>query len=225
LLVVLIALIDKKNNPQLLHPPMFDIALFPLDAIVRTTAIVGSISLLSPSSASANQLNPLYVNSPLTHMIIGALASAGGGMTAGTLGTWKSQWGFNTPPVLRAGVGIWGSLDVWGGSLVGMIYLLAPLLFFVTQPDHTAIVYGVATNHPAFQNLIPMLIRVPLLSQIIQLAHLFSDPSVQGLIPLEPAEARALGSFVLTLLFGLRVYNVHWSGAAPTKGKGKAKVL
>jgi len=120
-----------KDNPQLLHPPTFDIALFPLDAIVRTTAIVGSISLLSPSSASANQLNPLYVNSPLTHMIIGALASAGGGMTAGTLGTWKNQWGFSTPPVLRAGVGIWGSLDVWGGSLVGMIYLLAPLLFLL----------------------------------------------------------------------------------------------
>ena len=64
-------------------------------------------------------------------MIIGALASAGGGMTAGTLGTWKNQWGFSTPPVLRAGVGIWGSLDVWGGSLVGMIYLLAPLLFLL----------------------------------------------------------------------------------------------
>ena len=95
---------------------------------------------------------------------------------------------------------------------------------FVIQPDHTAIIYGVATNHPAFRNFIPMLTRIPLLSQIIQLAYLFSDPSVQGLIPLEPAEARALGGFVLTLLFGLRVYNVHWSGAAPTKVKEKAKI-
>lgn len=91
---------------------------------------------------------------------------------------------------------------------------------FIVQSDHTAIVYGVATDHPAFQNLIPMLLRIPLLSQIIQLAYLFLDPSVQGLTPLEPAEACALGSFILTLLFGLRVYNVHWNGAAPTKGKG-----
>ena len=71
-------------------------------------------------------------------MIVGALASAGGGMTAGTLGTWKSQWGFSTPPVLRAGVGLWGSLDLWGGSLVGMIYLPASLMFLLfnltTQP-------------------------------------------------------------------------------------------
>lgn len=131
-----------KNNLQLLHPPTFDTALFPLDAIVRTTAIVGGVSLLSPSSASANQLNPLYVNSPLTHMIIGALASAGGGTIAGTLGTWKSQWGFSTPPVLRAGVGLWGSLDVWGGSLVGMIYLLAPLLFLLFNPT-TQLLYMV----------------------------------------------------------------------------------
>jgi len=64
-----------------------------------------------------------------------------------------------------------------------------------------------------------MLLRIPLLSQIIQLVYLFADPNVQGLIPLEPAEACALGGFILTLLFGLRVYNVHWSGAA-TKVKG-----
>lgn len=187
-------------SPSFLHLSTLDTVFFPLDALVRTTAIIGSVSLLSPSSASAKQISPLYVNSPLTHMIIGALASAGGGLSAGTLGTWTNQWNFSTPPVLRAGVGLWGSLDVWGGSLVAMVY-------------------GVATNHPAFRNFIPMLLRTPILSQMIQLAYFFSDPSVDGLVPLKPAEARALGGFVLTLLFGLRVYTVHWVGAIPAKGK------
>jgi len=54
---------------------------------------------------------------------------------------------------------------------------------------------------------------------MIQLAYFFSDPSVDGLVPLKPAEARALGGFVLTLLFGLRVYTVHWVGDIPAKGK------
>jgi hypothetical protein len=52
-------------------------------------------------------------------MIIGALASSGGGLAAGTLGAWTNQWAVSTPPVLRTGVGMWGSLDVWGGSVVG----------------------------------------------------------------------------------------------------------
>lgn len=64
-----------------------------------------------------------------------------------------------------------------------------------------------------------MLLRTPILSQMIQLAYFFSDPSVDGLVPLKPAEARALGGFVLTLLFGLRVYTVHWVGSIPDKGK------
>ncbi|KAF5354313.1 hypothetical protein D9756_007202 [Leucocoprinus leucothites] len=191
--------------PSLLHPPTFDTALFPLDALVRTTAIVGSVSLLSPSSASAKQINPLYVNSPLTHMIIGALASSGGGFLAGTLGAWTSQWSFSTPPLFRAGVGMWGSLDVWGGSFV-------------------AVVYGVATDHPAFKTFLPTLLRTPIFSQLIQLVYPFLDSSFDGLAPLKPTEARALGGLVLTLLFGLRVYNVHWSGAvAAPKGKAEGK--
>lgn len=55
-------------------------------------------------------------------MIIGALASSGGGLAAGTLGAWTSQWGMSTPPVFRPGVGLWGSVDVWGGSLVGTFF-------------------------------------------------------------------------------------------------------
>ncbi|KAJ3571724.1 hypothetical protein NP233_g3566 [Leucocoprinus birnbaumii] len=191
--------------PSLLHPPTFDTALFPLDALVRTTAIIGSVSLLSPSSAAAKQINPLYVNSPLTHMIVGALASAGGGLAASTLGAWSSQWSFSTPPVLRLGVGMWGSLDVWGGALV-------------------AAVYGISTNHPAFRTFIPTLLKMPIFSQLIQLIYPFFDTSLEGLAPLKPAEARALGGLVLTVLFALRVYNVHWSGAAsPSKGKADTK--
>jgi hypothetical protein len=49
------------------------------------------------------------------------------------------------------------------------------------------------------------------------------DSNFDGLAPLKSADARALGGFVLTLLFGLRVYNAHWAGAATAPQKKRAE--
>ena len=54
-------------------------------------------------------------------MLLGAIASAGGGLSAGTLKTWTPEWSLGTPPVLKEGAGIWGTVDVWGGALVGKL--------------------------------------------------------------------------------------------------------
>jgi hypothetical protein len=79
-------------------------------------------------------------------MIIGGLASAGGGLSAGTLGTWTAQWGMSTPPVFRAGVGLWGSLDVWGGSLVGtsihsLLLSLSGVLIYCLHDHHHQLLF------------------------------------------------------------------------------------
>jgi len=53
------------------------------------------------------------------HLIVGAVVSSGGGLSTGTLDAWTPNWTPSTPPILRAGAGWAGTLDVWGGALVG----------------------------------------------------------------------------------------------------------
>lgn len=109
--------------PDLLNPRLLDTFLFPLDAIVRTNAITGTIGLLTNPG-----VNPVYASSPLAHMLLGATASAGGGLSAATLKTWTPEWSFGTPPILRQGADIWGTLDVWAGALVGESFLFLLLV-------------------------------------------------------------------------------------------------
>lgn len=93
---------------------MLDTILWPLDALLRTNAVVSTLGLLS-----SHKVHPEYQNSPLTHLIIGGIVSSGGGLTVATLSAWTPNWTLSTPPVLRAGAGWVGTLDVWGGALVG----------------------------------------------------------------------------------------------------------
>ncbi|KAJ7783044.1 hypothetical protein B0H16DRAFT_1709874 [Mycena metata] len=75
---------------------------------------------------------PLLVTSPLFHFILGATASAGGGLLGGTFSLWTPNWQFSTPPPLRTGVwGFWSTLDIWAGGVV-------------------AVTYGILAGHPAF---------------------------------------------------------------------------
>ena len=85
-----------------------------MDALLRTNAVTSTLSLLYIPS-----VHPEYVFSPLTHMLVGVIVSSGGGFLVSTLGAWNADWTLSTPPVLRAGVGWLGSLDLWGGALVG----------------------------------------------------------------------------------------------------------
>ena len=79
-------------------------------------------------------------------MLLGAIVSVGGGFLASTFGTWNADWTFSTPPILRAGAGWFGTLDLWSGALVGQhfdLYLgiqsltltrLLKLLYTAPQP-------------------------------------------------------------------------------------------
>ena len=172
--------------PDFLNPKLFDTVLFPLDALVRAGAVTGAITHLSISTpSSSNSIHPALVMSPLTHMIIGGLASSGGGITAATLSTWSPSWSFSTPPLFRAGTGLWGSVDFWGGGLA-------------------AAIYGIATGHEAFSYATAALRGLGLMS-----------------MKTDSWEAKALASVVLTILFGIRAWKVHWAaGGAPSSGNG-----
>jgi len=93
---------------------MLDTILFPMDALLRTGSVTYTLGLLYTPTVHHE-----YVSSPLTHMLLGAIVSAGGGFLASTLGAWNADWAFSTPPVLRAGAGWFGTIDIWGGALVG----------------------------------------------------------------------------------------------------------
>jgi hypothetical protein len=177
--------------PVLLNPKLYDTVLFPLDALVRTVSITSALSLLSvPSPPVSTSVHPALIHSPLTHMIIGALASSGGGITAATLSTWSPSWSFSTPSLFRAGTGLWGSVDFWGGALV-------------------AAIYGVATRHQAFSDLVFILDRAGLMS-------------AKG-TAMDSLQAQVLAAKVLNALFGIRAWRVHWAAKIAPKAENGTK--
>ncbi|KAG7095220.1 hypothetical protein E1B28_005995 [Marasmius oreades] len=144
--VHLLLTLAVSSYPTILSPqnlPIYDLVLFPLDAVLRVNAITSSLTVLSSNVS----VNPVLVNSPLFHLIIGAVASAGGGVSAGTFSLWTSQWAFSTPVFLRSTAGWIATLDLWGGSVV-------------------ALVYGLSTSHPAFESLRLSFTVIPPLSPL-----------------------------------------------------------
>ncbi|KAF5310075.1 hypothetical protein D9619_010337 [Psilocybe cf. subviscida] len=169
--------------PDLDQPALTDTILWPLDALVRTNAVTSTLGLLySPT------VHPEYQNSALMHLIIGAIASAGGGLSAGTLNAWSANWAFGTPPILRAGAGWVGTLDVWGGAFV-------------------ALIYSSTTGHKAFAPLhryTTLVLSSPPLSAARK-PHADAD-----FPPLTALGAKSLAAAVLSVLFAARVLKVHW---------------
>ncbi|KAJ3501576.1 hypothetical protein NLJ89_g9276 [Agrocybe chaxingu] len=177
-----------KILPDLLYPPILDTVLWPLDALLRTNAVTSTLGLLYAPS-----VHPEYQNSALTHMIVGGIVSAGGGVAVGTLGAFSTSWSFTTPPILRAGAGWAGTLDVWGGALV-------------------ALIYSSTTNHPAFASLktyTTLLLSSPFLSATRK-PHADAD-----FPPLSTLEAKSLAYVVLAALFAARVAQTHWLDSTP----------
>ncbi|RDB19172.1 hypothetical protein Hypma_014221 [Hypsizygus marmoreus] len=174
----------------LLSPPFLaflDTILFPLDALVRVGAVTGTIAHLAPGST---WVNPVLTASPITHLIIGALASSGGGISASTLSTWSQNWSFSTPPILRAPTLVafwWASMDVWGGALV-------------------AAVHGTMMGHEAFWSVRELIGG-------LGVERLFGIGKDGNGLALEPVDAKAFCAATLTFCFGLRVYKVHWAPA------------
>jgi len=193
--------------PDLLNPQVLDTILWPLDALLRTNGVASVLVLLDSPT-----VHPEYQNSPLTHLIVGAVVSAGGGLAAATLGAWTPNWTFSTPPILRAGAGWAGTLDVWGGALV-------------------ALIYSSTTGHKAFTSLhtyTTLLLSSPPFS-VTRKPHADAD-----FPPLSSLGAKSLAGAVLGLLFAARVIKVHWltaevvdttpRPAAIQSKKGKKKV-
>ncbi|KAF8154520.1 hypothetical protein B0H34DRAFT_716857 [Crassisporium funariophilum] len=181
--VHLVMTVFFKIFPDLLHLPTLDTILFPMDAILRTNAVTSILGLLYNPN-----VHPEYTASPLAHMVLGAVVSAGGGFTVSTLGAWHSNWSFSTPPVLRAGAGWVGTMDLWGGALV-------------------AFIYSASTGHPAyasFSTYIAMILSSPLLP-IPRKPHADSD-----FPPLSTLGAKSLAAAVLMAFFGARVIRTHW---------------
>lgn len=70
----------------------------PLDAICRSTPIIAAIS------AAKNHSNPQLRESLLAQLVLGAVASMGGGAAAGFFGVWDKEWSLKTPAFLKGWV-------------------------------------------------------------------------------------------------------------------------
>lgn len=159
--------------------------------------------MLSPTSAFSESIDPLLAGSPLTHCILGAVASSGGGQTASMLNVWSDAWSLSPPAFLRgtpvAGIAGWfvgslDTLDVWGGALI-------------------AAIYDVLTAHPSFLGS----------SRFHTLLDL---TGLEASKVLSPLGAKAVCCIILSFLFGIRVFWVHhWSVIPQTVvEKKKSKV-
>ncbi|KAF4566255.1 hypothetical protein AB1N83_010900 [Pleurotus pulmonarius] len=192
-----------QQFPSALNPRTLDTLLFPLDAFLRVNSITSTVAMLSPTSAISGTINPLLAASPLTHCILGAVASSGGGQTASMLNVWSDTWSLSPPAFLRGTplpglrgwfVGSLDTLDVWGGALI-------------------AVIYDILTAHPSFLGSSRF--------------HAFLDRTgLETSKVLSPLGAKAVCCIILSFLFGIRVFWVHhWSVIPQTVvKKKKAKV-
>jgi len=120
-----------------LSPRILDTILFPIDSVLRLTSITTSLSLIQSHS------DPRLSQSLFLQLLIGAVACAGGGATAATLGVWTSEWKFGTPVVLKSS---WvESVDVWGGVITAFIYGLLT----ASHPTYQYLLHTLSiTSHP-----------------------------------------------------------------------------
>jgi len=146
-----------------------------IDAILRTGAICSSVTL------AHTHPNPALSSSLFLQLVIGAVASAGGAVSASTLGIWELEWSFRTPPFLRGG--LVDTLDVWSGSLAAAVYGM--LLGF----------------HPAYE---------PYTRFFARFVSGWKGPYIQGTPLMSPLEARSVSVIVLTTLYTFRVYRTHY---------------
>jgi len=111
-----------------LSPRMLDSILFPIDSVLRLSSITACVSLVQ------SHTDPRLSQSLFLQLLIGAVASAGGGITAATFDVWTPDWKFGTPVVLKSS---WvACTDVWGGAV-------------------TAFIYGLLTaSHPTYQDIL-----------------------------------------------------------------------
>lgn len=161
-----------------------DLGLSFIDAITRTLSIVSLLHVLASHPSV-----PLST-SPLAHLILSALAAAGGGILASVLGVSEpGGWTLKTPAILSEEASFLSTLDL---SSAGVI----------------AVVYSLLTDLPAFRPL-----RTSLLAIVLQnrsrLKLLGSDFLVRACTTAQaiktPLEARTICTLLLAIILTARV--------------------
>lgn len=107
---------------QKIPPRIMETMCLPIDTLLRIISIFSSLALLTPAPGSPLQINPLLASSPIVPLFLGAIASSGGGTLASTLSVWEPEWRLRSPGWMRAGAGLRGSVDVWGGAVAAGVY-------------------------------------------------------------------------------------------------------
>ncbi|KAF7984301.1 hypothetical protein HWV62_15271 [Athelia sp. TMB] len=103
-------------------PRVMDTLCLPIDTLLRVISIFSALNLLTPAPGSPLQVNPLLAASPIVPLFLGAIASSGGGTLASALSVWEPEWRLRSPGWMRAGVGLRGSVDVWGGAVAAGVW-------------------------------------------------------------------------------------------------------
>jgi len=212
------------SSPQILSihpyinyliPHIFLSALFPLpfpllklvdtllpliDAILRTGGITSSLHLALTHTSLGQPKPSLFLQ-----LLLGAIASAGGGVLAGTLNVFSPNWSFSTPPFLLSntpGGFLLGTLDLWSGSIVSLVY---------------GILIG---SHPSYVPIQRFLLSIaPSLFSNVPKGHLKTQVLSGNVVQLMgPLEARSVSVIVLSLIYAYRVYEVHYRPASAKAG-------
>lgn len=156
--------------------------LWPLDALLRTSGVTGTVDSLSNSKVHSE-----YTTSLLSPLIVGAVVSSGGGVIIGAISGTTANWAFNTPPFLRHDAGWDVTLDIWGGALVGKFFDF--LVFFLNLRFRpAALVYGVLIGHAPFSSI----------RSFLNLGK-----------PLSRPVAKVYASTIWGILFAAKAYKIH----------------
>ncbi|KAJ2918097.1 hypothetical protein MD484_g2317, partial [Candolleomyces efflorescens] len=189
--------------PFLLVPKFLDTFLFPLDSLLRAISVTGTIALFDNPNMSPTFRS---MNTPFGHLLLGALASASGGISLSTFSLFSPEWRFSTPPILNAG--LWASADVWGGALAALLFDMSTHSQAFTLPTLDPSTLGKA-YFPI--NLIPGdLFRLFLQPSLLSSTGKGSDFHLLVSTPLPIQHGKALAAIALMAVFGSRAVYTHW---------------
>ncbi|RXW12220.1 hypothetical protein EST38_g13632 [Candolleomyces aberdarensis] len=201
--------------PSLLVPKILDTFLFPLDSLLRAISVTGTIALFDHPN-----LSPAFrsMNTPFGHLLLGALASASGGISLATFSLFSPEWRFSTPPILNAG--LWSSADVWGGALAALLFGASTHSQIFTLPTLDPSELGRA-YFPL--NLVPGGLLKLFFRSSLSSSSKSSDFHLLASSPVSIQHGKALAAIALMTVFGSRVLYTHWLPRTPRLEPRKPK--
>jgi hypothetical protein len=105
-----------------------------IDSLIRSSSVV----------SACNGLRVSGKESLWTVILLGAISSGGSSLTVSTFGLGESEWKMGVPGFLRAGGGWLDAMDLWAGSLLGIIYSQLLQWDLLTGPEARFLVLLVA---------------------------------------------------------------------------------